>query len=70
MADEQFQLTGTPSKSEVVGIMKDGGMKLCDYAIEQWASDKYHMSKDVTNEWILRWKYIREQIKIIARELS
>lgn len=56
-----------PSDSEVWGVMRDGGIRLCDYAEQQWRSGKYDQMSDAeTKENIQRWRYIRQRIRKLA----
>ena len=52
---------------EVLQVMTDGGERLCDEAITKWRSGQYGINKDMTNEYIARWKRIRDLIGDIAR---
>lgn len=60
---------GDPTIDEVLGIMVDGGKKLCDYAIEQWSSYKYSFHQPPTiedekmrQEYMMRWRKIKRMI--------
>lgn len=53
---------------EVLGIMIDGGVKLCDYAIEKWISDGYGMSHEVKQQYIRRWRAIQQRVREIGKE--
>jgi hypothetical protein len=62
---------------EILNIMVDGGEKLCDYAITQWASYKYatypnptQNDEDTRRESLLRWNQLKSQIRPLAKKLG
>lgn len=48
------------SDSEVLGVMRDGGLRVCDHA-------QYNMSEAERQENIQRWKYIRTRIRELSK---
>jgi hypothetical protein len=66
------------SDREVIGIMVDGGKRVCDHAIEQWLSGKYDFpapeyaeeNRKRRREHEQRWKAIRERIGEIAKRIK
>lgn len=58
------------SDAEVLGIMADGGRKLCDYALEQWWSGKYGLDHAATQVMIAEWKEKQARIGPLTRRLK
>lgn len=56
--------------SEVIGVMKDGGRQLCEYAREQWYSGKYGNDQKMKQENLKRWREIENRIPELARLLK
>lgn len=61
---------GDITDEEVIGIMVDGGKKLCEYAVTQWATNKYQMDHATNLAHIARWRRIGTRIAELGRELK
>jgi hypothetical protein len=47
--------------------MKDGGRKLCDYALEQWTGWKYASDPPTPEDEIMRQEFIAEWKEVKSR---
>lgn len=57
-------------KKAILDIMRDGGYKICDHALEQWIGDKYKLGEDMRQIYIREWKAKREEIYALYNELK
>ena len=61
---------------EVIAVMKDGGLKLVEYAKIQWLSGKYdtpgepELNSKMRRENLERWSKIERRIPELARLLK
>jgi hypothetical protein len=62
----------TISDKEVIDVMRDGGLRVVDYAKEQWMSPtKYpDFTADERRQHIDRWNQIGMRIREMAKELK
>lgn len=57
--------------AEALDVMKDGGLRLCDNAIERWESGAYtagygeEEARALIRENVWRWKSIRDRVRLI-----
>jgi hypothetical protein len=60
--------------NEVIQVMKDGGLKLVEYARKQWLSGIYDMPGGDNHEFrqihLNRWKEIEQRIPELAQLLK
>jgi len=50
----------SPVEKETLGLMVDGGIRLCDYAIDQWSLGKYGISGTRGLPLDYQYQHVRE----------
>ncbi len=53
----------TPTEDDVLGVMVDGGEKLCDHALAKWIGNEYHQTEECRAEYVHWWGEVRRAIR-------
>ena len=61
---------GEVTDREVLDIMKDGGKKLCKYALDQWIGNVYRLDEESRQAHIKRWHEIESRITDLAYKIK
>lgn len=59
-----------PTDKEVLNTLLDGGVRLCDYAIEQWESGKYRSTPEDIASNRRRWRSMKDRMREIVNDLK
>jgi len=65
-----MEITQIDITNEAINVLRDGANRLCDYAVEQWMSDKYKMGHEACQENIRRWRMIREKCHELIKDMK
>lgn len=64
------------SDQEFFNLLEDGGVRLCDYAIEQWQSGKYTCgipktpeAFSVITENTMKFERAKQRVRLVVAEL-
>ena len=57
-------------RSKAIDVMRSGGQRICDEAIDKWWAGKYRTDETQQQEMIAQWKEVKEAISDLCRELK
>lgn len=58
------------SDTETIGVMVDGGLKVCEYAIARHERNHYKLSGELRNAHLRRWGLLRSRIREMGRTMQ
>lgn len=58
------------NEEEVLELMIDGGERLCDYALDKWMGDHYHLGEDMRQQMLKEWGANRRGIRPLANRIK